>query len=238
MKNLIGKVARAIKEYDMIPTGCTVGVAVSGENDSVALLYLLHQLQKSMQFNLYPIHAKIAEYDTSPIRILCERLNLPYTELDVKLNYDKFSKKECYICSRFIKGYITEHLRKKNITRVAFGHHADDVASTFFINLIQHNKLGAFLPVLTNTKSGVDTIRPLIYLRKKELENLISKHNLPLIEYECPYANNNYRMKLEKNIQEIEEILNCKNLPEKIYKSLQSPQKSEFWNKNLSGEKL
>ncbi len=236
MKNLIGKIARAVKDYDMVTDGSTIGVAVSGGKDSVALLYLLSQLQKSWQFDLYPIHAKVAEYDTTPVKNLCEELNLPYTELDVKMDYGKFSKKECYICSRFIKGFITEHLRGKNISRIAFGHHADDVAATFFINLVQHNKIGAFLPVLTNTKSGVDTIRPLIYLREKELESLVSRHNLPLIDYKCPYAKDNNRMELSKNINEIEKILDCKNLPEKIYKSLQSPQKSEFWNIDKFGD--
>ncbi len=207
-----------------------MGVAVSGGKDSVALLYLLAHLQKSLQFRLYPVHAKIADYDTTPIRLLCRQLQLPYTELEVKLDYTKLSKKECFVCSRLIKGYITEHLQSQNITAAAFGHHADDVAATFLINLLNHNKVGAFLPVLSGTKSGVNTIRPLIYIREKELKNLVKAKNLPLLNYKCPYAKDNSRLELKEKTKQLEKILECANLPKTIIKALQSQSKSEFWD--------
>ncbi len=230
MKSLSGKVARAIKDYQMIPRGATIGVALSGGKDSIALLYILKGLQQSLQFQLYPIHAKVSDYDTTILSDYCKQLKLPYTELSVPLDYSALNKKECFVCSRFIKGYITKHLKDEKIKTVAFGHHADDVAATFFINLTNHNKIGAFLPVLSGTKSGVDTIRPLIYNREKELENLVREKNLPLLDYHCPYAKNNIRWKLKEKIAQLETVLNCTNLPQNIYTALQSSAKAEFWN--------
>ena len=190
MSKLSGKVARAIKDYQMIPAGSRVGVAVSGGKDSTALLYLLAHLQRSLRFSLYPIHAKVADYDTNALAELCQRLSLPYTELSVRLDYSALNKKECFVCSRFIKGFITKHLQEQKIGLVAFGHHAEDVAATFLINLINHHKIGAFLPVLSGTKSGVNTIRPLLYTKESELERLVKKQKLPLLGYSCPYAKN------------------------------------------------
>ncbi len=215
----------------MITPDTKVGVALSGGKDSVALLYLLKGLQRSLQFQLYPIHAKVANYDTAILSKYCHQLDLPYTELDVRLDYSALDKKECFVCSRFIKGYITQKLKDEGIKTVAFGHHADDVATTFLLNLTQHNKIGAFLPVLSGTKSGVNSIRPLIYAREQELEKLVSDNNLPLLGYHCPYAQKNLRWELRKKIAPLEKLLDCKNLPQNIYRALQSSPKAEFWEK-------
>ena len=159
MKKILSLTRRCVEDYSMIAPGDRIAVGVSGGKDSLMLLMALAKLRE-----FYPVPFTvealtldmgaaegIEPLDFSPVRTLCQALDVPYTILTSEIQHIIFDlrreKNPCSMCAKMRRGALHEGLRQRGISKIALGHHYDDAVETFFMSLIFEGRLSCFQPV-------------------------------------------------------------------------------------------
>ncbi|MDO9578692.1 MAG: tRNA 2-thiocytidine biosynthesis TtcA family protein [Candidatus Cloacimonadales bacterium] len=230
-KWFVNDVLYAIKIYKMFEPNEKICVALSGGKDSIALLYILWFINQYswLKFQLSALHVKTAEYDTSILQEFCEELKVPYYETQLFLTEKSLSKYACYICSRLKRGAMSRFLQDKKIQKVAYGHHADDAAETFFMNMIKHKRLGSFSPKVDFEKYYINIIRPMIYLEEETIIKLHKKVGLPVLDYQCPHEDKNIRSDFKESLQQMNKIFHTRHFSRAVVKSLENIDWKNIW---------
>jgi len=205
LNEFTGTVRRAVDDYDMILDGDRVAVGVSGGKDSMLLLLALSHLRR-----FYPRHFELEAVtvelgfegmDFTPVKALCEELEVPYTCLKTDIKEVVFDvRKEdnpCSLCAKMRRGAINDLIRQRGANKLALGHHFDDAVETFMMSLLFEGRLSCFRPVTYLDRSGVTQIRPLIYCGEQKIANLAAQLNVPVVENPCPQdkASKRYEIK-------------------------------------------
>lgn len=227
----VNDVLHAIKSYKMLHPNDQICVALSGGKDSITLLYILWFINQYswLKFQLSALHVKTAEYDTSLLKELCNELSVPYFETQLFLTEKTLSKDTCYICSRLKRGAMNRFLEEKEIQIAAYGHHADDAAETFFMNIIKHKRLGSFSPKVDFEKYYINIIRPMIYLEEITIAALHKKIGLPVLDYKCPYTDHNIRSEFKANLQKMQQVFDTKHFSRIVVESLENIDWKNVW---------
>lgn len=196
MQKLIGKVRAAVDKYQMIEEGDRVAVGVSGGKDSLFLLCALQELSKyyPKRFTVTAITADPCfggqETDFSPISALCQELDVPYiirkTNLGTLIFEEMREKNPCSMCARMRRGILHNLCVENGFNKIALGHHYDDAAQTFLMNLCYGGKLGCFSPKSYLSRKNITLIRPLIFCEEREIRNAAARMGLPIIKSGCP----------------------------------------------------
>jgi len=205
LNDFTGTVRRAVDDYDMILDGDRVAVGVSGGKDSMLLLLALSHLRR-----FYPRHFELEAVtvelgfegmDFTPVKELCEELEVPYTCLKTDIKEVVFDvRKEdnpCSLCAKMRRGAINDLIRQRGVNKLALGHHFDDAVETFMMSLLFEGRLSCFRPVTYLDRSGVTQIRPLIYAGEQKIANLAAQLQIPVVENPCPQdkASKRYEIK-------------------------------------------
>lgn len=218
--------------YKMIRPGEKVCVALSGGKDSMTLLFILRYLSRfsSLAYELSALHIKIGEYETAVLRQLCAALNIEYLEERLRLDQPPPEKNVCALCARLRRGAISQVVKQQGIQKVAYGHHADDVAETFFMNLVQNQKLGSFSPKVEYADNPVVIIRPLIYLDEATIQRIHRHVGLPVLDIQCPYASTNIRQNYKQHLAQLNALFQTKEFSKKVVTALENPDSTNFWS--------
>ena len=205
LNDFTGTVRRAVDDYDMILEGDRVAVGVSGGKDSMLLLLALSHLRR-----FYPRHFELEAVtvelgfegmDFTPVKELCEKLEVPYTCLRTDIKEVVFDVRRednpCSLCAKMRRGAINDLIRQRGVNKLALGHHFDDAVETFMMSLLFEGRLSCFRPVTYLDRSGVTQIRPLIYAGEQKIANLAAQLNVPVVENPCPQdkASKRYEIK-------------------------------------------
>ncbi len=155
-QQMLSYLRKGITEYSLISDGDKIAVGVSGGKDSVTLLKLLAEYRRFSpeRFDLIAItinlNFKDNPTDFTPIKQLCEQLNVEYVVEDTQIGEIVFDvRKEsnpCALCSKMRKGALNDLAVKMGCNKVALGHHADDLIDTFFLSLFYEGRLSTFAP--------------------------------------------------------------------------------------------
>ena len=189
-KRLRRQVGQAIADYNMIEDGDKVMVCLSGGKDSYTLLDLLLQLQAKapVRFELVAVHLDQKQPGYSP-EILPDHLRsigVPFTILE----QDTYSvvkrvvppgKTMCGLCSRLRRGALYTHAALHGFTRIALGHHRDDIVETLFLNLFHHAKLATMPPKLQSDDGKHIVIRPLAYCAEDDIARYAAGRRFPVM---------------------------------------------------------
>ena len=179
MKKLLSLTRAAVDKYNMIEAGDKIAVGVSGGKDSLALLYALAKLRDfyPKPFSLVAITLDyqfngIAE-DYTAIEALCKKLQVEYivrrTNLWEVIFKTRKEKNPCSLCAKMRRGLLHDTAVANGCNKVALGHHLDDAAETFLMNLLNGGKIGCFSPVSYLSNKKLYLIRPLIFAYEKDV---------------------------------------------------------------------
>ncbi len=189
-KRLRRQVGEAIADFGMIEAGDKVMVCLSGGKDSYTLLDVLLQLQKKapVPFELVAVNLDQKQPDF-PEHVLPEYLaglGVPYHIIEQD-TYSVVSrvipegKTMCSLCSRLRRGALYNYAETHGFTKIALGHHRDDMVATFFMNLFHHAKLSGMPPKLRSDDGRHVVIRPLAYVRESDIVEYAQARQFPII---------------------------------------------------------
>jgi tRNA 2-thiocytidine biosynthesis protein TtcA len=187
---LRGLAGRAVVDYGMIEEGDRVMVCLSGGKDSYVMLDLLLSLQRNAPVNFELLAVNLDQKQPGfPEDVLPDYLSglgVPFHIIE----QDTYSvvkrvipegKTTCGLCSRLRRGAIYEFAAQNGLTKIALGHHADDLMETLFLNMFFGGKLKAMPPKLLSDDKRNTVIRPLVYCREKDIERYSRARMFPLI---------------------------------------------------------
>jgi tRNA(Ile)-lysidine synthase TilS/MesJ len=120
-------------------------------------------------------------------------------------------------------------LKGTGIRKVAFGHHADDVAETLFMNVVFKRRLGSFTPKVEIPEGEIIIIRPLVYLDGPLIKRLHTYFKLPAVLHICPYEDTGARQSMRRAISGIEEQLEMKDFSRMVASALENVDLSSIW---------
>lgn len=225
-------VIRAIEHYSLVDDGEGVCVALSGGRDSVTLLYILWYLKRysHLDFGLCALHVKTDEYDTAILRGLCADLGIEYLETRLNVDLRSHPKSRCSLCAAFRRGAMVEALKGSGITKVAFGHHADDAAETLLMNIVHNHRLGSFTPKVEVPEGGLVIVRPMVYLDRPLVRRVHNHLRLPVLDYTCPYGDKGARETMRTAIARIEEHLELRGFSRMVVGALENVDRSTLWD--------
>jgi tRNA 2-thiocytidine biosynthesis protein TtcA len=189
-KRLRHQVGRAIADYGLIEDGDKIMVCVSGGKDSHALLDLLLQLQKRapVRFSLTAVNLD-QKQPGFPAHVLPEYLGALGVDYHV-IEQDTYSvvkrvvpegKTMCSLCSRLRRGALYAYAEREGFTKIALGHHRDDLVATFFLNLFHHAKLASMPPKLRSDDGKHVVIRPLVLCAEDDVAAYAQARAFPII---------------------------------------------------------
>ena len=194
LNKFVGFVRRCVEDYDMIRSGETIAVGVSGGKDSLALLCALSKL-RSFYPKCFELHAVTLDMgfdgmDFSPVENLCAELRVPYSlrRKDIKeiIFNGSREKNYCALCAKIRRGVLNDLITELGIKKIALAHHFDDAVETFLMSLLYEGRINCFQPVTYMDKTGVTQIRPMLYIREGTVARLAEKCALPVIHNPCP----------------------------------------------------
>ncbi len=189
-KRLRRKIGQAIADYDMIEEGDRVMVCLSGGKDSFTLLDILLNLQHNAPVRFELIAVNLDQKQPGfPEHVLPDYLNsrgIPFhiIEQDTYRVVQRIipqGKTTCGLCSRLRRGALYRYAAENGITKIALGHHRDDILETFFLNLFYGGKLKAMPPKLLSDDRQHVVIRPLAYCKEKEIAAFAAQRRFPLV---------------------------------------------------------
>ena len=231
----------AIADYKMIEEGDLVMVCLSGGKDSYALLDVLLGLRRSAPISFDLVAVNLDQKQPGfPEDVLPKYLELQKVPFYV-LEKDTYSvvksvvpegKTTCGLCSRLRRGTLYGFAQEIGATKIALGHHLDDIVETLFLNMFFQGKLKAMPPKLLSDDGKNIVIRPLSYCREKDLLRFAKYREFPLIPCNlCGSQENLQRVKIKSMLANWE-----KEFPgrvENIFRSIQNVSLSQLGDFNL-----
>ena len=240
-KRLRRNVGNAIIDYNMIEENDVVMAGISGGKDSFAMLDILLRLKEAA-----PIHFDVVAVNLDqkqpgfPEHILpeyFETLNIPYYIVD-KDTYSVVKEKipegktTCGLCSRLRRGTLYSFAEKIGATKIALGHHLDDIVETMFLNMFHGARLKAMPPKLRSDDGRNVVIRPLTYCRETDLIQYAEHKEFPIIPCNlCGSQENLQRQSIKAML--IDWDKKTPGRVEKIFKSIQNVSPSQLADKDL-----
>lgn len=214
MQQLMSYMRCAIDKYNMIEDGDKIAVGVSGGKDSMALLVGLSELRRfyPKKYELIAITLDPcfdgSEGDFSEISEMCRRLNIPYiikrTELAKIIFENRQEKNPCSLCARMRRGSLHDIAKENGCNKIALGHHLDDAAETFMMNLLNLGQIGCFSPVSYLSRKDLYMIRPLIFATEKDVIRAVNHYNLPVVKSKCPVDKTTERENIKNLLKNLE----------------------------------
>jgi tRNA-5-methyluridine54 2-sulfurtransferase len=215
--NIEKKVNQTIQKYKLCNKEERILVAISGGEDSAVIAYLL----KKLGYKLEAIHidlglGKYSKNCLKSVNKLCDKLQIKLHVYSVKKEigktlleiFKKNNKKlnNCYLCGIIKKWILNKKARELKANKIATGHNFNDEIETFLMNILKGSPAlnSNFNPILKiKTKKFIIRIKPLFFVKKKDIGSYSQKFNLPIYRKICPYRKETYRVEIRNFINKL-----------------------------------
>ena len=217
MKQVLGCIRRADRDFSMIQPGDRIAVGVSGGKDSLLLLYALALYRRfspnHFELTAITVDMGLAPFDLTAVRALCRRLEVPYiarkTAIGRIVFEDRREKNPCALCARMRRGALAKACAETGMNKLALGHHRDDALETLLMSMFHEGRLHTFQPVTPLERSGILQIRPMVYLGEDQVSRAARRLNLPVVKSPCPVDGATRRGEIKALMADI-----CQRIPD------------------------
>ena len=213
-KGIVGKVrrrlGRALADYAMTADGDTLLVALSGGKDSLALLHILQTRKKwiPITYHLRPVHVTLGENEDrqrvarlfDQVTALGLQLEVIETDIADRLVHHDLPESPCFHCSRWKRKALFDYAAKHAVSKIAFGHHRDDILETALLNLFYGSSFSTMRPHQELFSGSLTIIRPLAYLDEDEVVAYCRHHGLATDSKTCPFQESAGKRKAMKEL--------------------------------------
>jgi len=224
-KEIWSKFVRAIDEFDLVCENDSIAVCISGGKDSMLLAKCFQELKKHSpkKFDVKYIVMDPGYQEKNLIKI---KDNLKILDIDAIIFSSPIFKatddvsSPCYLCARMRRGYLYSKARELGCNKIALGHHFNDVIETIMLNVLYAGEYKTMMPKLKSRNfEGLELIRPLYYIKEKDIINWVKYNNLSFIDCACQFTKT-----IEGKRKEIKELIdnltkNYKNIDINILRS-------------------
>ncbi|MBC3797113.1 tRNA lysidine(34) synthetase [Acetobacterium tundrae] len=235
MKKILGPLRRGVEKYEMIKPGDRIAIGLSGGKDSTALLVAMKRFQtfSPVPFELEGITLDMGfgGMDLSPLVALCASLDVPYTIKKTAIGpivfKERHEKNPCSLCARMKRGALHNLALEQNCRTIALGHHADDAIETFFLSLFYEGRINTFSPVTYLDRKAITLIRPLIFVKERDIISYFKIKNLPVIESTCPANGFTKREDIKNMIKDLRKTI--PDLDDRVLGAIQNKEQLNLW---------
>lgn len=235
MQQLLSPMRRAIQDFDMIEAGDKIAVGVSGGKDSLVLLTLLKAYQrfsdKPFELMGITIDMGFAEDTFKPIEEYCEKIGVEYHVIKTDIAEIVFDvRKEnnpCSLCAKMRRGALNSAIVERGFTKLALGHHQDDVVETFMLSLFHEGRLNTFQPKSYMSRMGVTMIRPLIYIEEMDIVGFAK--DMPVVKNPCPADKHTERESMKQILRDLSE--RYPDIRRKFANAIMHSERYNLWEK-------
>ena len=185
----------AVKEYDMVRTGDSVAVCISGGKDSMLMAKLFQELKRHHKFpfevvflvmdpGYSPENRKVIEENARKMKI-----PIQIFESNIFESVFEIEKSPCYICARMRRGYLYNFAQQMGCNKIALGHHYDDVIETILMGMLYGGQVQTMMPKLHSIHfEGMELIRPLYLIREEDIKHWRDYNSLHFIQCACRFT--------------------------------------------------
>ncbi|MCA9400674.1 MAG: tRNA 2-thiocytidine(32) synthetase TtcA [Candidatus Omnitrophica bacterium] len=209
VSKLVGK---ALYDFAMVQEGDKIAVAVSGGKDSISLLHVLRHRQKiipiNFTFTAVHIDFEFADFDPAKLIQYFKDYHFPFIVEKVGgLKNENYQDIDCFRWSRHRRKALFQLADRMGFTKIAFGHHLDDIVETIVINQFYRGEIGAMKPKQELFDGKVTIIRPLAYVREEQMRALAQSLKIETIggQSKCANDDTSHRMIVKQMLQNAEQ---------------------------------
>ncbi|MCK4839948.1 MAG: hypothetical protein KAS94_14180 [Desulfobulbaceae bacterium] len=204
-------IGRAMHDYAMLTDHDRVMVAVSGGVDSLVLLNILKhwQLKAPIKYDLLAVHLDMGFGENEPALISkqLDRLGVDYllekTDIGPKALAIEDGRSGCFHCARQRRNRLFELAKERNCTKIAMGHHKEDIIETFFLNMMYAGNLSTMVPRQDLFGGRLGLIRPMAYLEKKAIKEAGRAWGIEPVANPCPMSTKSKRQQVRDLLESI-----------------------------------
>lgn len=240
-KKLLHYTGKAIADFNMIQRGDRVMVCLSGGKDSFTLLTLLHLLRKrsNNKFEVFAFTLDQAQpgWDDSQLRQWLEERKIPH-EILTRDTYSIVKEKipegdtYCSLCSRLRRGIIYRYAEENGYTKIALGHHRDDLIRSLLMSILYNGDIRSMPPKLLSDNKKHIVIRPMCYVQERDIITFADAQGFPIIPCNlCGSQENLARKRIGRLIDQLAE--ENPKVPSNILHALQSIKPSQLMDQDL-----
>ncbi len=236
MKRIVSCVRKAVEDYDMIQEGDKVAVGISGGKDSLVLLGALANLSRyyPKKFSVVGLTLDMGyDADYSKIKEYCESFGVEHIvkKTNIKEVIFDYRKEEnpCSLCAKMRRGALNDFAIENGCNRVALGHHNDDVLETFMLSLLYEGRINCFSPVTFLDRTSIYSIRPLIYVKERDIKGVVNRLNVPVLKSSCPVDGVTKRQEVKDIIRNLDKTVNP-GMKQRLFTAI-SNSEIEGWQK-------
>lgn len=240
-KRLARQVGEAIGDFNMIEDGDKVMVCLSGGKDSYAMLEILMRLRERAPINFDIVAVNLDQKQPGfPEHVLPDylrKLGMPFEILEqdtysVVTRVIPEGKTYCSLCSRLRRGALYTYAAEQGFTKIALGHHMDDMVETLFLNLFHGGRMASMPPKLKSDKGDHVVIRPLAYCRESDLAAFAQDKAFPIIPCNlCGTQDNLQRVAIKQMLQQWDRL--SPGRVETIFKAMGNLAPSQLADRSL-----
>lgn len=197
-KDIWAKFVKGVKEFEMIQENDKVAVCMSGGKDSYILAKCMQEIQRHGKVKFELVFLVMDPGYTKENRRKIEEnakiLAIPITivESDIFQTVEKIEQSPCYLCARMRRGTLYSKAQELGCNKIALGHHYDDVMETILLSTIYGGEFKTMMPKLHSTNfKGMELIRPLYYVREKDIISFAKYHQLEFLNCACKFTAEN-----------------------------------------------